>query len=142
MVGKRGRSEGRSTMDEVANSMTAPSTTSSHSDSECDATVAPAATTIDYTFLRAQYEEHNRMEAMLSQMVEWNDQVVAFSEPFFPSGVQLRLECDPETGEPYFAVEAQASGSVDELVALVKEWHSEMWKELREASRFYRLNFV
>jgi hypothetical protein len=82
------------------------------------------------------------MEAVLTQMVEWNDRVVAFSEPFFPKGVQLRLECDPETSEPYFSVEARASGSVDELVALVQRWHAEMWRELREASRFYRLNFV
>ena len=104
--------------------------------------LAPQTAAVDYAFLRAQYEEHNRMESVLQQMLEWNDQVVAFSEPFFPNGVQLHLECDPETGEAYFAVEARASGNVDELVALLQRWHSELRKQLRQASRFYRLNFV
>ena len=93
----------------------------------------------DYEALRRQYEEHNRMSAVLVQMTALNFEVECFSKKHFPDGITFTLEPDPEIDDAYFVVNAKVKGTVEEVVALQNAWTGELWDRLREASRFYRL---
>ena len=113
-----------------------PSQPASASTDEPAVISAPAP---DYSAQRQQYEEHERMSAMLQQMAELNERVRVISEKYFPHGISMNLECDPELADAYFIVQASVTGTVEEAAALQERWTAELWDQLRESSRFYSL---
>jgi len=81
-------------------------------------------------------------EPLGSTEQKWNhDAILKMTAELFPKArIVVSEESDPEVDDDeYFAVLVETPGSVDDVVALHREWHDRIGSIAPETANFYRL---